>query len=295
MEEDTLLTIYVDGSSKPKPRRGGVGLIFSWVDEEGNEVTSEDALPFSYEGGSNNQMEIEAVIEALKIATGRHAPVDPVRFEKILVSTDSKHVSGHFRTALSTWPARGWMTNEGSPVLNTLQWKELRRIVNRLWRERRLRVDVEWKPGKKGAQAKRVDKLAKKSADSPLRRKLEHQRVRPKWGPQTVEKGCVKVHGQEEVVRLVTDRLVRPHNVYRYMYEVVDRASPDYQKVDYVFSHILLNAGHIYRVRFNADMGYPQIEEMLEEFPLDSFTKSDYGSSSRAPWEDGPGQSDPSL
>lgn len=285
MEEDTLLTIYVDGSSKPKPRRGGVGLIFSWVGDDGYEVTHEESLSFSYEGGSNNQMEIEAVIEALQIGTGRHAPTDSGRFRKILVSTDSRLVSDHFRTALSTWPAQGWITREGSPVLHTKQWKELRRIVLRLARERSIRIDVEWRPGKKSDHSKRVDKLAKKSADSALKRKLEHQRVRPKWSPLSVEAGCVLLLGQEAVIRLVTDKLVSGHRVYRYMYEVVDRDSPDFQKVDYVFSPILLSAGHIYRVRFNADMGYPQIEEMLEEFPLDSYTKSDYRSGVPGPWE----------
>jgi ribonuclease HI len=62
---DEALTIYTDGSSYQGPRRGGVGILFVTVDDDGHERINEYALP-GYAGVTNNQMELQACIEALR-------------------------------------------------------------------------------------------------------------------------------------------------------------------------------------------------------------------------------------
>lgn len=82
------------------------------------------------------------------------------------------------------------------------------------------------------------------------------------------------------------DELLRGHREYRYIYEVINRRSGDFQKVDYVFSDVMLHAGHLYLVRFNARMGYPRIQEVLAEFSREDYPKNAYLRGDRAPWEE---------
>jgi ribonuclease HI len=263
--DENALNIFVDGSSLPTPRRGGVGLRFVWVDDAGHEQTSDESVAVAYEGGTNNQMELLAPIHALEVVTGRYPPVDPAGFDKVVIHTDSQYLAENFNNAKYVWPKTRWTTRDGRPVLNTAQWKELMKLVQRLDREHWLRVEARWAPGKSDEHTKRVDKLAKQSARSPVKHKLEHQRVRRTFSPKKVEMGSVTMRGQHETVRIVTDKHLRSHRLYHYMYEVMDKESPDYQSVDYIFSDIMLGAGHIYRVRFNEDTANPRIEELLYE------------------------------
>lgn len=283
--DENAVNVLVDGSAKEGPRRGGVGLLIVWADDDGHEARHEDSLPYAYEGTTNNRMEIQAVIDALKLVTGRYSPVDPHVFGKIVVHTDSEYVYNGFQSALYTWPGRQWTTAEGAPVLNAERWKILRTLVNRLRRER-LRIEVRWVPGKSDEYTKKADRLAKASADSALRRPDLPHDIRRKWSPLTVGKGTVTMRGQIEVVRIVKDEYLPTRRVSRYLYEVIDQRSPDYQQVDYVFSYSVLEAGHLYRIRFNDDLGHPQIEEILKEFPREGYTYQDYLQKKPGPWHE---------
>lgn len=72
--DDKALNIYTDGSSYSSPRVGGVGFMFIAVDDEGEQETHEESPP-GWKGASNNQMELQACIEALRIATGGRPPL----------------------------------------------------------------------------------------------------------------------------------------------------------------------------------------------------------------------------
>jgi hypothetical protein len=115
--------------------------------------------------------------------------------------------------------------------------------------------------------------MAKKAASSPLKaKKLDHQRVRPKWSSNKAQRGSVSLRGQDEVIRLITDVPVRGHSrTYHYMYEVVDDGSLDFQAVDYVYSDKMLGAGHIYRVTLNDNTKNPRILS-ADEIELTSTT-----------------------
>jgi hypothetical protein len=115
--------------------------------------------------------------------------------------------------------------------------------------------------------------MAKKAASSPLKaKKLDHQRVRPKWSSNKAQRGSVSLRGQDEVIRLITDVPVRGHSrTYHYMYEVVDDGSLDFQAVDYVYSDKMLGAGHIYRVTLNDNTKNPRILS-ADEIELKSTT-----------------------
>jgi ribonuclease HI len=264
--DELALTIYTDGSSYSSPRVGGVGFIFIAVDDEGHEETHEECPP-GWKGATNNQMELQACIEALRIATGRPPPFDLSRFDKIVIRSDSEYVCDNFTKVKFEWPGNRWRTRSGAPVLNTPEWQELLRLVRRIDRDSRLRVEIQWVKGhKKDRFNKRVDNLAKQSAKSPSRRTSGPQRVRRKKSPYAVEIGSVRMEGQVATVHIITDQYLRsPHKCYRYMYEVMDEGSRFFRRVDYVTADVMLSAGHTYSVRFNDNSSNPRIEEMLAE------------------------------
>lgn len=260
--DDNILHIYVDGSSLSKPRRGGVGVRFVWTDDDGNEASEDDPIAYSYEGGRIGQMELMACIDALKILIGRHSPVSPQRFRKVVIHTDSRYVAENYPSVKwGAWQQKGWHTKDGTPVHNKTEWEDLVRLHKRLERDLRIRLEIEWVPGKSDEHTKAVDKMAKKAAQSPLKgRKLDHQRVRKKWSPRKAHRGAITLRGQQELIRLVTDVPMTGHrNTFHYIYEVVDDASADFQMVDYAYSDLMLGAGHIYRVRFNDETRNPRI------------------------------------
>jgi ribonuclease HI len=88
MLAENALHIYTDGSSLPSPRRGGIGIRFLLIDSQGDEEIT-DSRHAGYKGGSNNQMELEACIEALEEARDRGLATS---VSKIVVHRDSQYV-----------------------------------------------------------------------------------------------------------------------------------------------------------------------------------------------------------
>lgn len=260
--DENALNIYTDGSSYSSPRVGGVGFLFVTVDSEGHPVVHEESPP-GWKYATNNQMELQACIEALGLAMDRRTPYDLSTFSKIVIYTDSQYVSENFGKAMFEWPKTGWTTRNGPPVANTQQWKQLIRLVKKAG----IRVEIKWVKGHKSdVLNKRADKLAKRSAKTAVQASLGHQRVRRKMSPNLTAVGSVRMEGQTTTIRIITDEwLPSPHRLYRYKYEVMEDESPYFQYVDMAHSEVLLNAGHTYVVRFNDDQRDPRIEERFEE------------------------------
>lgn len=192
-EEDSL-NIYTDGSMLPAPRRGGAGLLFVLLNEQGEEEQRQESLA-GYAGATQNQMELEAVIQALKSATGRHPPFDPARYRKIIIKTDATYVADNVGTALTIWSRNGWVTKDGKPVDNAKQWKELIRLLA-LADKQRKRAHIARVPGKKSPRTKTVDKLAKASARTAAGQQLTPSEVRRKRTEHPVEIGSVTTSAQ---------------------------------------------------------------------------------------------------
>lgn len=267
--DETALNIYTDGSSLSSPRVGGVGYTLIAVDDAGDDVIYDDYLP-SVKGATNNQMELAACIAALETVTSKRPPADLPgvfalsRFSKIVIRTDSMYVCDNFPNAKWTWPTNGWRTKDGPPVQNMDYWKDLIRLVKKA---SPLRVDIKWVKGhKKDAHNIRADRLSRRSSSSPSTRAAGPQRVRRKLSPYALDVGSVGMEGQLMTVRIITDKyLGPPHRCHRYMYEVMDVDSPYFQRVDYIWSDVMLGAGHTYFVRVNDNSRYPQIEESFGE------------------------------
>jgi hypothetical protein len=86
--EEEALNVHTDGSVVPGPRRGGVGAIFILLDSDGEEEIYEPSTA-GYMGATNNQMELQACVEALCLATAQNPRFDPRRYRNIIIFSDS--------------------------------------------------------------------------------------------------------------------------------------------------------------------------------------------------------------
>ena len=104
-----LVEIYADGACKGNPGPGGWGAWLRCGDKE-KELFGGEALT------TNNRMELQAVIQALKVLT---------RPCEVAVYTDSQYVQKGVSEWLKNWKARGWKTASKQPVKNEDLWKVL--------------------------------------------------------------------------------------------------------------------------------------------------------------------------
>lgn len=117
----TKVTIFTDGAAKGNPGPGGYGAVLHFgkiVLEigEGKEVTT------------NNEMELKAVVEALK-----HVPADVT---EVAIYTDSKYVVEGATGWVFGWMNNGWKTKAGGDVLHKALWEELVVLLKK--------ITVEW-------------------------------------------------------------------------------------------------------------------------------------------------------
>ena len=261
MLDEGAFNVYTDGSSYSKPRRGGVGMRFVWVDESGYEQI-EDWSPLGYQSATNNQMELQACILALEKIRRRGLAAG---FNKIVVHTDSMYVCQNYKNAMFKWPKQHWLRSGGAPVLNVRLWKNMTREITKSG----CRVEIKWVKGhSKDRHNKAVDKLAKQSAKTPLRRPaLNYVSVRRKKSPNKTERGSVGLKGQRITIRIITCEYLHMQRLWKLKYEVLSRASPYFRKVDVIFSDDLLKDGHTYYVRLNHDTVNPRVEKVFREVP----------------------------
>lgn len=104
------ITIFTDGASKGNPGRGGYAALLS------------DGVTVTELGGhsprtTNNEMELKAVVEALKVANSVNT--------QVAIYTDSKYVVEGAKGWIFGWLKNGWKTKADSDVLNKELWQEL--------------------------------------------------------------------------------------------------------------------------------------------------------------------------
>lgn len=259
------LYIYADGASSPKPRKGGIGITYVFLDknEEEQHISLEE---FGYASATNNQMELKAVIKGLQESQNQTIEID---YNFIEIRTDSMYVVENSRRAINSWSKNKWFNYDGKPVENAFLWKELVKAM----KEVRCRVEFKWVKGHaKDEYNKMVDKLAKKSAQAYLNPPLTQIKSRRKKSKNTTKVGCVKMEGQEISIRVINEEYLRVQKLSKYRYEVISVSSPFYEKIDIIYSeHHHLKAGHNYIVIVNTDNKNPRILEVIKEIDSKTF------------------------
>jgi ribonuclease HI len=112
------MTIHTDGGCLGNPGPGA----WAYVAEAAGKQVRDAGYAADT---TNNRMELQAVIEALKLAQER-ADGD------VTVITDSRYVEGGISEWIRRWEANGWKTKSRSPVKNRDLWQELQSLKRAL-------------------------------------------------------------------------------------------------------------------------------------------------------------------
>jgi ribonuclease HI len=258
---ENAINIFTDGSSYSGPRKGGMGILFVVINEEGHEESFEH-VPQGYKGANNQQMELQACVEAFDHLLSKYSPVNLSHYRKVIVNTDSTYVTEYFNRAKYEWPRTKWMTRDGAPVANAEIWKNLDKKSQKLGKP----VDFRWVKGHKSSVGnKAADKMAKRSAKGPLRPPLTVVSVRRKKTDRTVQRGSVILTGQRLTVRIVVTERLNVQKIWKYKYEVISKKSPFNNNVDVAFSQLPLRDGHSYFVLMNNETKNPRILKCYRE------------------------------
>lgn len=111
------IEIYTDGSSLGNPGPGGWGTVV--VDK--SKIIME--LGGFDKQTTNNRMELQAVIEALKYVHKIH------KEDMVTIHADSAYVLNGITSWVFGWEKNGWRTANKKPVLNQELWQELIGLV----------------------------------------------------------------------------------------------------------------------------------------------------------------------
>ena len=138
------MTIYTDGACKRNPGPGGWGAVLYYRDAK-NALHQKEVC-----GGmadtTNNQMELTAAIEALKLLKGRC---------QVILYTDSVYVKDGITQWIQGWRKRGWKKSGGGAVVNVDLWRRLDEVATLH------EVDWRWVKGHSGDPGnERADELA---------------------------------------------------------------------------------------------------------------------------------------
>ncbi len=129
------IEVYTDGGCSGNPGPGGWAFIVCM----GNEIIR---CSGGEKNTTNNRMELQAVIEALKFLKGHH------REKKIpiVLHTDSQYVRQGITSWIHTWLKNNWRTAARKPVKNKEYWITLKELDDAL------RPQWKWVPGHAGIE-----------------------------------------------------------------------------------------------------------------------------------------------
>lgn len=139
--EKPLVTIYTDGACRGNPGPGGWGAILRYGKHE-------KAISGGEKETTNNRMELQAALEALRALT------EPCR---VVLYTDSEYLKKGITLWMPNWKRRNWR-RKGGKLANVDLWMKLDEEIERhevRWR---------WVKGHAGnTYNERVDKLAREA------------------------------------------------------------------------------------------------------------------------------------
>ncbi|TPJ72445.1 ribonuclease HI [Mesorhizobium sp. B2-6-2] len=142
------IIIHTDGACIGNPGPGGWAAIVQLL--EGSKELRRKELTGSAHKTTNNQMELTAAIEALKLVKSG---------KPVVLRSDSEYVVKGMTERLPDWIAKGWRTASKTPVKNRELWEELKAVA-----EARS-VAWEWVRGHNGDPLnEEADRLANEAA-----------------------------------------------------------------------------------------------------------------------------------
>jgi ribonuclease HI len=261
LHPENTVVIYTDGSQKPKPRRGGIGIVICWTGDDSHEQEHWESPPGYLGGVTIPQMELKAVIEGLKLLLRTPPIVPPHLYRKVRIYADANYIVENHERARFQWSQNRWRNRDGAPIENAELWKELLKVEKKLG----LRVEVlKVKAHSKNPHNQKADQLAKASAATAQKPALIPGKVRRKQSTQRLRKGTVPFEGQELTIHVHKGKRMRPQNVNQFEF-TVRTPGPLFEAVALATADPTLDIreGYTYRVRLNDDDRNPEIAEVL--------------------------------
>jgi len=138
--------IYTDGACSGNPGPGGWGV---YIIHGSDEIELFDGNPNT----TNNQMEMQAAIEALKYLKEENQPID--------LYTDSNYLRQGITEWIFNWKKNNWRTASKKPVANKDLWIEISELSSVM------AVNWHWVKGHDGDPGnERADYLANRGVDN---------------------------------------------------------------------------------------------------------------------------------
>ena len=162
-----VIWAYTDGSCLKNPGYGGWAflLCYSSSDLPQGEFWIQERAG-AQEESTNNRMEIQAVLEALReFKSFLASQGSQGRFQSLEVFSDSQYIVQAGRSWLRAWKERGWVKKGGAPLLNVDLWQSLEQTLSFF------PIEIHWNhiPAHVGIPGnERVDFLAKQAAEGKL-------------------------------------------------------------------------------------------------------------------------------
>ncbi|MGB3692726.1 MAG: ribonuclease HI [Spirulinaceae cyanobacterium] len=114
MESSRIIeSLYTDGACTGNPGPGGWGVVVYFTDNSVFEMGGSAAQT------TNNRMEMEAAVSALKILRACE------QTETATIYTDSEYVRKGITQWIKGWKKKGWQNSQGKPVQNQDLWEKL--------------------------------------------------------------------------------------------------------------------------------------------------------------------------
>ena len=140
------IKVYTDGACKGNPGPGGWGV---YIIQDSEEIELFDGNPNT----TNNQMEMQAAIEALKYLKDENQPID--------LYTDSNYLRQGITEWIFNWKKNNWRTASKKPVANKDLWIEISELSSAM------DVNWHWVKGHDGDPGnERADYLANLGVDN---------------------------------------------------------------------------------------------------------------------------------
>ncbi|MBO1087161.1 ribonuclease H family protein [Enterococcus mundtii] len=116
------LTIHTDGGARDNGKSNSVAAYGACARWDDNRLLKKFTIVQRVDSETNNQMELRAVIVALKIALKQNDT------EIVSIVMDSAYVRNGLLEWVDGWKRNDWLTSQKKPVKNKLLWQQLDRL-----------------------------------------------------------------------------------------------------------------------------------------------------------------------